>query len=320
MADLRVRRPQGREVTGRPTWLTWRGAARTVVLTVVLSVCGLTVPDSAVQPTDVALVRVTKASGVANNPDVIWILAVGSDARPGQDMMRSRGDALQLVGMNTHTGAATAIGVPRDSWVSIPGYGKEKINAALYFGGPQLMASSMRNLTGITADYVMVTRFPFFERMVNDIGGITVSNPRPFSDEYLKDNGFRKGRIHLDGYNAMAFSRIRKSLAGGDFERSANQQRTLRGIQAKVASEAERPGFIERGVLTVLKHLGTDAGPAELFRIAQAVALVDPRKITTCVVSGRVGYAGAASVVFPNVAQAQRWGREARNDARLEHC
>ena len=38
--------------------------------------------------------------------------------------------------MNTKTGAATAIGIPRDSWVSIPGYGSEKINAALYFGGP----------------------------------------------------------------------------------------------------------------------------------------------------------------------------------------
>ncbi|WP_426245163.1 LCP family protein [Nocardioides sp. LHG3406-4] len=299
---------------------SWRAAARTVVLGVVLSVCCLVVPDAAVQPTDVALVRVTKASGVANTPDVIWILAVGSDARPGQNMLRSRGDALQLVGMNTHTGAATAIGVPRDSWVSIPGYGMEKINAALFFGGPQLMAAAIRNLTGITADYVMVTRFPFFEQMVDDIGGITVANPRFFYDPALKSNGFKKGPIHLDGYGAMAFSRIRKSLAGGDFERSANQQRTLRGIQARVASQAERPGFIERGVLTALKHLGTDVGPAELFRIAQAVALVNPRKVTTCVVPGRIGYAGAASVVFPDVAQARRWGRAARADARLERC
>ena len=52
-------------------------------------------------------------------------------------MTRSRGDALQLIGMNVKTGAASAIGVPRDSWVDIPGYGSNKINAALYFGGPQ---------------------------------------------------------------------------------------------------------------------------------------------------------------------------------------
>lgn len=303
----------------RRRW-SWRGAVRTVVLGVVLSVCGLVVPDAAVKPTDVALVRVATATGVSHDPEVIWILAVGSDARPGQDMLRSRGDALQLVGLNTHTGAATAIGVPRDSWVSVPGHGMERINAALAFGGPQLLAASMRSLTGISADYVMVTRFPFFEDMVDDIGGITVSNPRRFHDVNLKAEGFRRGRIHLDGYGAMAFSRIRYSLPGGDFARSANQQRTLRGIQARVASQARRPGFIERSVLTVLQHLGTDAGPSELFRIAQAVALVDPRKVTTCVVPGRIGYAGAASVVFPDVARARRWGLEARGDARLERC
>ena len=148
------------------------------------------------------------------------------------------------------------------------------------------MAGAMRNLTGIEPDYVMVTRFPFFEDMVNDIGGITVTNPRRFYDPYLKKEGFKQGRIHLDGYNAMAFSRIRKGLAGGDFDRSANQQRTLRGIQARIRSQASKPGFIERGVMTVMEHMATNASPAELFELAQAVAQVDPRKITTCVVPG----------------------------------
>ena len=228
----------------------------------------LVVPQSAVQPTEVTLTRVRHAQGVAvGGQDVVWILAVGSDARPGEDMRRSRGDALQLVGINTRTGAASAIGVPRDSWVSIPGHGREKINSALYFAGPQGMAGAMRNLVGIEPDYVMVTRFPFFEDMVDDIGGITVTNPRRFSDPYLKKEGFARGRIHLNGYNAMAFSRIRKSLAGGDFDRSANQQRTLRGIHARIRAQADQPGFIERGVMTVMEHMATDASPAELFEL-----------------------------------------------------
>jgi LCP family protein required for cell wall assembly len=203
-----------------------RRVLRGVALAGVLAVTALVVPQSSVQPTDVSLVKIRHAQGVSVGDDVVWILAVGSDARPGQDMTRSRGDALQLVGINTRTGSATAIGVPRDSWVSIPGHGREKINSALYFAGPRGMAGAMRNLVGIEPDYVMVTRFPFFEDMVDDIGGITVTNPRRFYDPYLKKEGFAKGRIHLDGYNAMAFSRIRKGLAGGDFDRSANQQRT----------------------------------------------------------------------------------------------
>jgi LCP family protein required for cell wall assembly len=297
-----------------------RHSLRAVVLVAVLAVAAMVVPDSAVRSTDVALVKIGRASGVDVSPDVVWILAVGSDARPGQDMTRSRGDALQLVGINSRTGAATAIGVPRDSWVSIPGHGREKINAALYFGGPRAMAGAMANLTGISADYVMVTRFPFFENMINDIGGISVVNPRAFKDPYLKKDGFRRGRIRLDGYSAMAFSRIRKELPGGDFDRSANQQRTLRGIHARIRERADQPGFIERGVMTVLRHTATNASPAELFEIAQAVAQVDPRKITTCVISGRIGSVGAASVVFPDVAMARRIGAAARRDATLHGC
>lgn len=294
--------------------------ARSGLLVAVLALAALVVPDSAVRPTDVALVRIGHAAGVDVSPDVVWILAVGSDARPGQEMTRARGDALQLIGINARTGAATALGVPRDSWVSIPGHGREKINAALYFGGPRAMAGAMANLTGIRADYVMVTRFRFFENMVDDIGGISVVNPRAFKDPYLKRDGFLRGRIRLNGYGAMAFSRIRKELPGGDFDRSANQQRTLRGIHARIRERADQPGFIERGVMTVLRNTATDAGPAELYQIAQAVAQVDPRRITTCVIRGRIGSVGAASVVFPDVAMARRLGAAARQDATLRGC
>ena len=301
--------------------LRTRRAVRAAVLAGVLALTALVVPQSSVQSSEVSLVKIRHARGVATGgADVVWILAVGSDARPGQAMTRARGDALQMVGINTRTGAATAIGVPRDSWVSIPGHGREKINSALYFAGPRGMAGAMGNLIGIEPDYVMVTRFPFFEDMVDEIGGITVTNPRRFSDPNLKKEGFAKGRIRLDGYHAMAFSRIRYGLAGGDFDRSANQQRTLRGIHARIRAQADVPGFIERGVMTVLEHTDTNASPAELFELAQAVAQVDPSKITTCVVRGRIGFVGAASVVFPDVAQARRLGRQARSDAQLQGC
>jgi LCP family protein required for cell wall assembly len=269
----------------------------------------------------VELVRLHQASGVdADHDGVIWILAVGSDARPGQDMTRTRGDALQLIGLNTRTGAAAAIGVPRDSWVDIPGHGHEKINASLYFGGPQLLGQTIGNLVGIQPDYVFVTRFKFFIAMVRDIGGIEVNNPVAFDDTYLKPQGFRAGRIHLGGYDAMAFSRIRHNLIRGDFDRSANQQRVLRGIQAKVRARSDEPGFMERGVLSVMAHLHTGLPPAELFRLAQAMAQVDPGKITSCVVQGSIGSVGGASVVLPFTDQARRLGDEARADATLERC
>lgn len=293
---------------------------RLVTLAAVLALAALVVPDSAVRSTEVELVKVHRASGVDVRPDVIWILAVGSDARPGEDMTRTRGDALQLIGMDTRTGAATAIGVPRDSWVDIPGHGHDKINASLYYGGPQLLGQTVGNLVGIHPDYVFVTRFKYFIAMVNDIGGIDVDNPVAFDDTYLKPQGFRAGRIHLGGYDAMAFSRIRHNLLRGDFDRSANQERVLRGIQAKVRARSGERGFMERGVLSVMAHMSTDLPPAELFRLAQAMAQVDPSKITSCVVQGSIGDIGGASVVLPFTDMARRLGDEARSDATIEHC
>ncbi len=117
-------------------------------------------------------------------------------------MTRARGDALQLVGMNTQTGAATAIGIPRDSWVPIPGHGSNKINAALYLGGPQTLGRAVGDLVGIQPDYVFVSRFKFFQALIGDIGGIEVRNPRRFDDPDLKPAGFKAGKVHLGGYDA----------------------------------------------------------------------------------------------------------------------
>jgi polyisoprenyl-teichoic acid--peptidoglycan teichoic acid transferase len=296
------------------------GVRRLVTLAVVLLLAALVVPDSAVKPTRMTLVKLDRATGVDIDKNVVWILAVGSDARPGEDMTHTRGDALQLIGMNLETGAAAAIGVPRDSYVSIPGVGSDKINASLYYGGPQLLGQTVGNLVGIQPDYVFVTRFKFFQALITSIGGVDVDNPIAFDDTYLKPQGFAQGKIHLNGYDAMAFSRIRHNLTRGDFDRSANQQRVIRGIQAKVRARSAQPGFLDQGVLDVMQYLATDLSPAELFRLAHAVAQVDPGKVTTCVVQGSIGDIGGASVVLPYTDQAARLGDRARDDATLESC
>ena len=181
---------------------------------------------------------------------MISILAVGSDARPGENMTRTRGDALQLVTINTQTHAASIIGVPRDSWVDIPGHGNDKINASLYYGGPQLLGQTVGNLIGVQPKYVFVTRFPYFIAMVKWLGGIDVRNPYAFSDDALKPAGFRAGRIHLGGYDAMAYSRIRHTLprrrlrpvgapgdrAQGDPGQGARQRRQARASSSAACS------------------------------------------------------------------------------------
>lgn len=293
----------------------------TMVVGALLGIGLLAVPEPSVDPADMVLVQVERATSLDTDPDVVWILAVGSDARPGEDMTRTRGDALQLVGINTKTGAATAIGIPRDSYVSIPGYGSDRVNAAMFYGGPQLLGETVGNMIGIQPEFVFVTRFESFENMVNGIGGITVDNPRYFSDSNLKPAGFQEGRIKLRGYTALAFSRIRKGLIGGDFDRSANQQRVLVGIQERIREKSRQRGWLERSLLTAMANMDVSgASPAVLYRLAHAVATLNPRTFTMCVVQGGYATIGGASVVTPYLDQAQRYGDEARDDATIESC
>jgi LCP family protein required for cell wall assembly len=297
----------------------WR-AGRLLALGVVLAVCATLAPSSSVKPVDLALVKLKQAQAVDTNPDVVWLLAVGSDARPGEDFTHTRADALHLIGVNSKTGAAADIGIPRDSWVYIPGVGNNKINAALYYGGPQLIGEAVGNLIGIQPDYVFVTRFTYFQELIKSIGGVDVDNPVAFSDSSLKPKGFPEGKVHLGPWDALAFSRIRHALLRGDFDRSANQQRVIAGIQEKIHANAHKPGWIEEHLLTATQNMDTNASPSELYRLARAVAAVKPAKVTQCVLLGGIGDIGGASVVLPYTDMAKRFGDEARDDATLESC
>jgi len=300
------------------TYARLAGWRRIVALAAVLGLTALVVPQSSVRHTGVSLVKVDTAQGVDHGRDVIWVLCLGSDARPGQRLTGTRADAIQLVGLNLKTGAASIIGVPRDSYVPIPGHGRDKINASMFFGGPQLMAESVGNLVGVHPDYVFTTGFLGFRHMVTTIGGVKVFSKFSFSDP-VRPQGYHHGWNQLNGFQALIFGRVRHPLPRGDFDRSANQQELLRSILRKVRAGEDQPGFMERGLYSAVRNLDTNLRPSELYRLAQAVTTIEPGKVRGCVVQGGTGYVGAASVVFPNIGQARGYGNDARNDATLDH-
>lgn len=302
-------------MTARPTW---RALRRTVVLAVVLAVTAVVVPQSTARHSDATLVAVHTAQAVDHPRDVVWILCLGSDARPGQHLTGTRADAIQLVGLNLRTGAGTMIGVPRDSYVDIRGHGRNKINASMMFGGPQLMADSVARLVGVRPDYVFTTGFLGFRAMVRAIGGVTVYSRYAFSDP-VRPQGYHRGKNKLNPFQALIFGRVRHPLPHGDFDRSANQEELLRSILRRVRAHQAEPGFVERGVLAAARNLDTTLSPAQLYRLAAAVISIDPARLKGCVVQGPTGYAGAASVVYPDVAQARRLGDDARRDGTLNH-
>jgi LCP family protein required for cell wall assembly len=288
-----------------------------LTLIVMLVFAALVVPDAAHRPATFGLVRLEEGKSVDFRDGVIWILAVGSDARGDVPVLSARADAIQLIGIDAATGSAVDLGVPRDTWVDLPGdTGFDRINEGLVHGGPEMMGQAVQDLVGIAPDYVFVTGFSGFRFLVWMIGGVSVHVARE-----LDDPGFglhlTRGSNDLDDKEALAFARSRKFKGGDDFQRSAHQQDLLLGILDKLRANEDRIGFLERGAWAAMQRLETDLPPTELYRLAQLLTMVRPDRVTRCVVPGRIGTAGAKSVVFADRAAARRLGADAR-DARID--
>jgi LCP family protein required for cell wall assembly len=277
----------------------------------------LLVPAPSVQPSTISLTTVGTAKAVDFGDGVLWVLALGSDARPGQDVTEGHTDAIHLIGIDWHSGDAVSIGVPRDFWVDLPGVGLARINEALMEGGPALAARVVADLVGITPDLVLVTGFDGFRSMVGTIGGVEVHSPVAFTNEE-RGLDVRRGRNEFDADSALDYSRTRVGLEGGDLDRSANQQRVLLGALRQVRGREDEEGFMERTALSALSGLQTDLSPTDVYRLLQALTRVSPGRATGCVIEGTPGVEFGASVLYPDVAQARRLGNDARDDARLQ--
>ncbi len=268
-------------------------------LILVLTLVGL--PRAAAQPSELSIVGVGDAKTVDFEDGVVWFLLLGSDARPGVDVLKGNADAIQLVGIDFDSGAAAAIGVPRDTWLEVEGHGLRRVNAALPLGGPLLAQRTVSRLVGIEPSYVLTTGLREFEEMVDAIGGVMI------------------GAAMLDGAAAARYARTRRDLPGDDLGRSANHQELLKAILRQLRDHEDRLGFMEGGALSALEHLDTDLSPTGLYRLAQAVTQVRLRTVSTCVLTGTpLTTSGGAQVIEVDPVRARRVGDDARDDARVD--
>jgi LCP family protein required for cell wall assembly len=242
--------------------------------------------------------KIRKAAGAPGLPSTgtFFILVIGSDARPGQSPSATRGDSLHIVGVNPAKGAISILGIPRDSYVPIPGVGTRKINEALLHG-PDLMVKTVEQLTGVAIDGYVLTGFAGFQELVNAVGGIGVNVPYAMHDPYSHAN-FRPGMTHMLGRNALAFSRDRHDVPGGDFGRSMNQGRLLIAALRQLKLDVARnPGAMLAWVAAGAKVLHTDLGLADIAELLLSMTSLDPGHVENRVVSGSGAMVGGLSVV-----------------------
>jgi len=239
----------------------------------------------------------TDAEGGRNLDGPIDLLLLGIDARASWKPEDTRADTIIVLHIPASHDQAYLISIPRDAQVQVPAFAKAhypggtaKATEAFFLGaqngggregGAQLMAQTIKNLTGISFDGAAIIDFSGFKGVIDALGSVRMCvdqevrsqhmvlvNGRPtyktknadFSGKSVRDVVYRKGCRDMKGWEALDFSRQRYGLADGDYDRQRHQQQLIKAMARKATRQ---------GVITNPLKLN------ELFRAAGKAFVLD---------------------------------------------
>jgi LCP family protein required for cell wall assembly len=166
------------------------------------------------------------------------ILVLGSDKRAQDSSFRT--DVVVLVTVDPGKGEVSTVSFPRDLVAKVPGYGDDRINVVMQYGGFELMQDTFENSYGARPQYYFMTNFDGFKDLINSIGGVEVEASQPLSDAcdlYWSKAGTCEvlpGKHLMDGDTALWYIRSRHS--SNDFDRLRRAQEVLNAIFARFMS------------------------------------------------------------------------------------
>ena len=218
-----------------------------------------------------------QSTPIKYSDDVYNILLVGHDSRY-RDLL-GNSDSMIVVSINKKTEEITLTSIMRDIYISRPGYGYGRINAALPMGGPDLMIQTIEENFKIDIDCYVAVSFYSFMDVVDAVGGveITVKDEEIWIlNRYVQElNGLlglpaddgklaSGGTYTLTGKQALGYSRIRY-VGNADYERTERQRRVLE----EIFSEAKNCNLVELNDLlnTILPNVITDIGEGEMLSL-----------------------------------------------------
>jgi LCP family protein required for cell wall assembly len=214
-------------------------------------------------------------------------LLVGSDSRAGLsaeerkalgvggDASGRRTDSIILVHTPSGSGKAVVVSIPRDSYLEIPGEGRNKVNAAFAIGGPKLLAETLEQATGLPIDGYVEIGFGGFAKTVDSLDGVEMCVPRDIKD----------AKTHID----LGYVRARYSDPKGDLGRAERQRQFLGAVMKKAATPAT--------VLVPWRWWGFTHAAASGVIVGEDTSLVDSYRILSTM--RKVSSDEALSLVVP---------------------
>lgn len=208
---------------------------------------------------------------------IVRILVLGEDNTGGtKTKPRGLSDTILLASVDFANKKISALSIPRDTRVDIPGYGIYKINAANALGGPMLTAQMVETLTTIKPDYYIKTNLEGFKDTVDTVGGVEIDVEK---NMHYNDNwghlhiNLKKGLQMLDGENAMGYVRFRHDKLG-DITRMERQRKFMKAL-AKRMLEPSRIPKLPWTIKSIMRNVTTDMTTKDLLYLARFAGKVN---------------------------------------------
>jgi LCP family protein required for cell wall assembly len=240
-------------------------------------------------PSDASLMNLPTKED-KRNPEKIKVLVLGIDETSPDDPHRS--DTMMLISYDVNTQKGYILSIPRDTMVTIPGHGVQKINAAYPIGGPKLAMEEVSKLTGEDITYYVKIDYEGFKKLVDAIGGVSMNVPTDMNYDDFAGNlhiHLKKGWQHLDGEKALQLVRFRHGYAEQDLERVKVQREFLLAALDKIKSPSillKLPQLLK----AVNQYVETNIPPSLMVKYAEYVAKVSKDDIVTATLPGTPEY------------------------------
>ncbi|MBU5554325.1 LCP family protein [Enterococcus sp. S157_ASV_20] len=209
--------------------------------------------------------RSKKSQVNLNNKEPFSVLLLGIDTGDDGRVEQGRSDTTIVATVNPRDKQTTLVSLARDTYVDIPGQGKQdKLNHAYAFGGASLAMDTVEHYLNIPINHYVSINMAGLKELVNAVGGIEVNNNLTFSQDGYD---FTIGKISLDGEQALSYSRMRYEDPNGDYGRQERQRKVIEGIVQKVLSLNSVSNYQE--ILTAVSdNMKTDLSFDDMKKIA----------------------------------------------------
>ncbi|MBM0226660.1 LCP family protein [Micromonospora sp. ATA51] len=259
----------------------------------------------------------TDAEGGNSLDGPIDMLLLGVDARARWAADNVRSDTIIILHIPASHDQAYLISIPRDAEAQIPGHGTDKINAAFYFGaangggwegGAQLMAKTIKKMTGISFDGAAIINFGGFKNVIDALGTVRICvshevpshhmmmvDGKPMWNADAKKTGkpmtpvvHKKGCKEMEGWEALDYARQRYGLPNSDYDRQQNQQQLIKAMAKKATQNGTltNPIKLNQLINAAGKALVLDTGNVPIDDFIYTMKGVSGNDLTTLRTNG----------------------------------